>query len=299
MRIGPPTVGRRAFIGGLVASAGLFAGVGALPRAASAAPLADVRERGFLRVGLYDNNRPWSWDEGGKVMGIDADIARALADRFGVKPDLALFPADEEVADDLRNVVWRGGLLGFRKCDVMMHVPFDRTFAAQQDQVVILAPYYHESFGAACAPGMAECEGVPTEFRGKRLAAELDSIPDFYLIGNFGGILRKDVAHFNSGYDAVAAVKSGAADLAVATRAQIESAIATAPGDAAQARKGPLPAMLSPGWDVGIAVDEASRTLGFAIEEEMDAMMADGRMQAIFAAHGVAWRAADAVAPAA
>ncbi|WP_310019489.1 transporter substrate-binding domain-containing protein [Croceicoccus sp. BE223] len=297
-------MGRRSFIGALIGFAGTSlagAGVGALalPRIASAAPLAAVRERGVLRVGLYDNNRPWSWDEGGRVMGIDADIARAVAQTFGVSADLALFPADEEVSDDLRNVVWRGGLLGFRKCDVMMHVPFDRTFAAQQDQVAILAPYYHESFGAACAPGMTECEGMPTEFRGRRLAAELDSIPDFYLIGSFGGILRKDVAHFTSGYDAVAAVKSGEADLAVATRAQIEAAIATAPGDKARARKGPLPAMLSPGWDVGIAVDEASRTLGFAMEEEMDAMMADGRMKTIFAAHGVAWRPAQAAAPAA
>ena len=286
-------IGRRAFIGALAGSAGALA----LPRLAFPAPLADVRERGILRVGLYADNRPWSWNDGGKVAGIDADLARALAESFGVKTDLALFPADEEVSDDLRNVVWRGGLLGFRKCDVMMHVPFDRTFAAQQDQVVILAPYYHESFGAACSPGMAECEGMPTEFRGKRLAAELDSIPDFYLIGNFGGLLRKDVAHFSSGYEAVAAVKSGRADLAVATRAQIEAATATAPGEGIKARKGPLPAMLSPGWDVGIAVDEASRTLGFAIEEEMDAMMADGRMKAIFAAHGVAWQPAQAAAP--
>lgn len=286
------TYRRRAFLGGLAAGAGSLA----LPRISMGAPLANVRELGVLRVGLYTNNRPWSWEEGGKVMGIDADIARAVAESFGVRTDLALFPADEEVSDDLRNVVWRGGLLGFRKCDVMMHVPFDRTFAAQEDQVVILAPYYHEAFGAACSPGMAECEGTPTEFRGKRLAAEIDSIPDFYLIGSFGGILRPDVTHYTTGFEAVAAVKSGEADLAVATDAQIESALANAPGEGKR-RKGPLPAMLSPGWDIGIAVDEKSRSLGFAIEEEMDAMMADGRMAEIFARYGVTWRPANAVAP--
>lgn len=288
---------RRAFIGGLAASVGTLAAGLALPGAASAAPLADVRESGVLRVGLYAGNRPWSWDDGGKIAGIDADIARAVAAKLGVKTDLALFTADEDVSDDLRNVVWRGGLLGFRKCDVMFHVPFDRTFAAQQDQVVILAPYYREGFGAACGDGMDACEGVPTEFRGRKLAAELDSIPDFYLIGNFGGILRPSVTHFPSGYEAVAAVKAGTADMAVATDAQIEAALASAPGASARRRKGPLPAMLSPGWDVGIAVNEASRSLGFAIEEEMDAMMADGRMAAIFAAHGVSWRPAAAVAP--
>jgi len=292
------TYRRRAILGGLAASAAGIAAMGALPRTALGAPLAKVRELGVLRVGLYQGNRPWSYEEGGKVMGIDADIARALADHFGVSADLALFPADEEVSDDLRNAVWRGGLLGFRKCDVMMHVPFDRDFAAQEDQVVILSPYYREGFGAACAPGMADCEGMPTEFRGKRLAAEIDSIPDFYLIGNFGGILRGDVTHYTSGYEAVAAVKSGKADLAVATDAQIEAALAAAPGEGKR-RTGPLPAMLSPGWDIGIAVDEKSRSLGFAIEEEMEAMMADGRMAQIFARHGVTWRPAAAVTPAA
>ncbi|AKM10709.1 substrate-binding periplasmic protein [Croceicoccus naphthovorans] len=285
------TYGRRAFLGGLAASAGSLA----LPRMTQAAPLANVKELGVLRVGLYSGNRPWSYEEGGKVLGIDADIARAVADSFGVKTDLALFPADEEVSDDLRNVVWRGGLLGFRKCDVMFHVPFDRDFAAKEDQVVILAPYYRESFGAACSSGLPECEGTPTEFRGRRLAAELDSIPDFYLIGSFGGILRPDVTHYTTGFEAVAAIKDGRADLAVATDAQIESALAKAPGGDAKRRKGPLPAMLSPGWDVGIAVDEKSRSLGFAIEEEMDAMMASGRMAEIFSAHGVTWRPANAV----
>lgn len=288
------TVGRRAFVAGLAA----LAGSAALPPMARAAPLADVREAGVLRVGLYAANRPWSWDDGGKVAGIDADIARAVAATLGVKTDLALFPADEEVSDDLRNVVWRGGLLGFRKCDVMFHVPFDRAFAAKEDQVAILAPYYREGFGAACSPDMDACEAMPTEFRGRKLAAELDSIPDFYLIGSFGGILRPSVAHFDTGYDAVAAVKAGKAELAVATDAQIDSALATAPGDTARRRKGPLPAMLSPGWDVGIAVNEASRSLGFAIEEAMDAMIADGRMAAIFAAHGVTWRPAAATATA-
>lgn len=283
-------IGRRAFIGGLAGMAGSLA----LPHATSAAPLAKVRELGVLRVGLYANNRPWSWEEGGKVMGIDADIARAVAESLGVRADLALFPADEEVSDDLRNVVWRGGLLGFRKCDVMMHVPFNRDFAAQEDMVVILAPYYHESFGAACTAGLPECEGLPTEFRGKRLAAEIDSIPDFYLIGSFGGILRPDVTHYTTGYEAVAAVKDGRADLAVATDAQIESALAHAPGADARRRNGPLPAMLSPGWDIGIAVDERSRSLGFTMEEEMDAMIASGRMAEVFARYGVSWRAAQA-----
>lgn len=279
--------GRRDVLRGLAAAAGALA----LPSLARAAPLEKVRSLGVLRIGLYADNRPWSWDEGGKPAGIDADLARALAEALGVRADIALFLADEDLSDDLRNVVWRGGLLGFQACDVMLHVPFDRQLMAREDNVVFLAPYYRESFGAVCGEG-ADCEAMPVRWKGRRIAAELDSIPDFYLLGHAGGALARDVVHVPTGYGAVAAVAKGEADAAVASVAQIEAGMKDTPAGALKRRKGFLPAMLSPGWDVGIAVKENSRSLGFALEEQMTAMMADGRMAALFARHGVTWRPA-------
>ncbi|MCJ2182647.1 transporter substrate-binding domain-containing protein [Novosphingobium sp. 1949] len=289
---------RRSLLKGLIATAGTLA-VPALLRPAPllAAPLAKVRELGVLRVGLYTDNRPWSWDEGGKPAGIDVDLARALAESLNVRADIALFPADEELSDDLRNVVWRGGLLGFQRCDVMLHVPFDRTIMQQEDNVVFLAPYYRENFGAACAADAGNCEVVPAQFKGRPVAAELDSVPDFYLLGHAGGALAKDVVHKRTGYEAIAALGDGEADFAVATRAQIEAVLADEPNAGIRKRKGPLPMMLSPGWDIGIAVREDSRNLGFALEETIDAMIADGRMSALFARHGVGWQPALASQP--
>ncbi|MFX9097338.1 hypothetical protein ABTN72_20285, partial [Acinetobacter baumannii] len=78
---------------------------------------------------------------GGKLRGIDVDLAQALASALGVRADVVDFPAADDLAADLRNVVWRGGLLGFRPCDIMMHVPFDRELMLENDQVAILAPY--------------------------------------------------------------------------------------------------------------------------------------------------------------
>ena len=264
-----------------------------------AAPIAKVKELGVLRVGLYNDNRPWSWEQDGKPVGIDADLARALAEGLGVRADLALFIADEEVSDDLRNVVWRGGLLGFQRCDVMLHVPFDRTLMQSEDNCVFLAPYYRETFGAACAADAGNCEVVPAQFKGRPIAAELDSVPDFYLLGHAGGILAPNLVHKRSGYEAISALADGEAEFAVATRAQIEAAMADAPDSGIRKRQGPLPMMLSPGWDVGIAVKEDSRNLGFALEEQIDAMIADGRMKALFARHGVDWQPALASQPAA
>jgi ABC-type amino acid transport substrate-binding protein len=278
---------RRALIGGAAALATLVA----FPPLAEAAPLAKVKALGVLRVAVYRDNRPWSWEKDGKLVGIDVDLAKAIAERLGVRADVAQITADESVDDDLRNAVWKGGLLGFMPADIMLHIPFDRTFAARNDQVAIIAPYYRETFQFACTRGGLECDAPPTQWRGKRLAAELDSIPDFYLIGAFGGILSKDVVHYMSGTEAVTAMADGKADGVLASRAQIETVLHEKAEARVDRRKMPLPAFASPGWDIGMAVKENSRTLGDAVEEIMAAMAASGQLQALFAAHGVSYAA--------
>lgn len=279
---------RRGVLTGAAAALGLLAPA----RSLMAAPLDKVRELGVLRVGLYRDNRPWSWEEGGHAAGIDADLARAIADGLGVKADLAFFTADEDVSDDLRNVIWRGGLLGFRTCDLMMHAPFDMRFAAKEERAVFIAPYAREEFSAICSPQTKDCDMPPQRFVGNKVGAELDSIPDFYLMGSFGGILRSDVVHFTTGYEAAAAVQDGAVEMAVASRAEIEAALFDRPDAAAKRRKSPLPMMMSNGWDIGMAVRDDSRSLGAAVENIVADMAEDGRLAAIFAQYGVTWQPA-------
>lgn len=278
---------------GLIGGAGAALALGLMSGGLSAAPLAKVKALGTIRVVVYKNNRPWSWEEGGKLIGLDADLAQAIATRLGVRADVAQLVADESADDDLRNGVWKGGLLGFTPGDLMLHVPFDRVFASRNDQVAIIAPYYRESFGLAGGNGMA-VEAMPTEWKGRKLAVELDSIPDFYLIGSFGGVLAKDVTHYPTGSEAVAAAMAGQADAVLASRAQIEEGAHQAGGKALTLRKGLLPAFASPGWDIGMAVKENSRTLGDAVEEITTAMTASGEMKALFARYGVTWMPANA-----
>jgi ABC-type amino acid transport substrate-binding protein len=282
---------RRGFLAGLAGAGAALTLGGPL----GAAPLARVKELGLLRVGLYADNRPWSWDRGGgRPAGIDVDLAMSIAEQLGVKSEIALFTADEDLSDDLRNVIWRGGLLGFRRCDLMLHVPFDMQLSAREDQVVFVAPYYREEFTALCSPQTRDCNMPPQRFVGSKVGAELDSIPDFYLTGGFGGVLRGDVRHYPTGHAAALAVHDGEVEMAVATRAQIEAAMAERGGAGAKLRKSPLPMMPSSGWDIGMAVREDSRSLGFAVEEIVAAMAGDGRMTALFASHGVTWQAAAA-----
>lgn len=285
-------VGRRAVLGA-IGALGLGAALRATPLAA--APLAKVKADGVLRVGVYQDNRPWSWNDGGKLRGIDVDLAQALASALGVRADVVDFPAADDLAADLRNVVWRGGLLGFRPCDIMMHVPFDRELMLENDQVAILAPYYREGFAMVCGNEQDNCEVPPPQFKGKRLGVETGTVSDAYLLGSFGGVLRADVQHFASGFDAVSAIGSGRIDVALATRAQAEAAQAAQPKppvNPIRRRRSAIPMMTIPGWDVAMAVKENSRSLGDAVEEITAAMIADGRMAALFGAHGVTWQAA-------
>lgn len=119
-----------------------------------------------------------------------------------------------------------------------------------------------------------------------RLVAELDSIPDFYLSGSFGGVLRPDVKHLTSGQAAIDAVKTGDADVAMASRAQIEHALHGG-SKTVKVRKGPLPALPSPGWDIGMAVKDDSRDLADALDTMIAGFRTDGTLDAIFARYGV------------
>ena len=277
---------RRAFL----SSAAVAALLGLVSQAAKAAPLGKVKDLGVLRVAVYKDNRPWSWRKDGKLVGIDVDLAQALARGLGVRADIAELVADESADDDLRNGVWKGGLLGFQPADIMLHVPFDRAFAARNDQVAIIAPYYRENFQFAAVKGEMDVNAAPDQYRGKRLAVEIDSIPDFYLIGTAGGALARDVVHYPGGAEAVLAVTQGQADGVLASRAQIDAILHDTAATNIDRRTMPLPAFTSAGWDIGMAVKENSRNLGDAVEAILATMTASGEMEAIFKAHGVTYQ---------
>jgi ABC-type amino acid transport substrate-binding protein len=271
-------IGRRAFLAGGVAAA-------LLPHGAAAASLDKLKAAGVLRVAVYRDFAPWSWRRNGTLVGIDVDFAQALAASLGLRAEMVDFMADEDVGDDLRNMIWRGPLIGGSVADVMMHVPYDRAFSLANDRAVFVAPYYREGFQMACGID-TDCEVAPPQLKGKRLVAELDSIPDFYLSGSFGGVLRGDVQHLPSGDAALTAVREGRADAVLATRAQVEHALAGGE-PRVKVRRGPLPALPSPGWDVGLAVKDDSRDLGDALERSVAALQADGTLARIFARYGV------------
>lgn len=46
---------------------------------------ADIAEKGAIDVGVYFNYAPFTYEEGGKLEGIEADLARAVGEKLGVE----------------------------------------------------------------------------------------------------------------------------------------------------------------------------------------------------------------------
>jgi ABC-type amino acid transport substrate-binding protein len=267
----------------MVATLPLAAG---FSRFAAAAPLDKVMQKGTLRIAVYRDNPPWSWRQEGKLVGIDVDLGRALADRLGVKSEFMELTADENMDDDLRNAVWKGSILGEPVADVMMHVPYDREFGLRNEMAVLTGPYHRESFALACDPARTDCQGALTDMAGSSIAVETDSVPDFYLTGAFGGRLRGDVLHHLSAAAAMADLITGQAGAAMATLAQVELG-QKASGRKLVVRRGPFPGLAKQGWDIGIAVKTDSRDLGYKLEDVIAGLMADGAIAGIFATYGI------------
>ena len=132
----------------------LFAAIAGL-ESVGARPLDKVRETGVLRVAVYQDYKPYSWRENGRTVGIDVEIAEALAQSLSARLDLFELRADDDINDDLRNGVWRGSVIGAAPGDVMLHVPYDRRLEQQNDRVALFGPYHVDGMAMVVDPAKA------------------------------------------------------------------------------------------------------------------------------------------------
>ncbi len=273
---------RRRILAGLATTAALP--LAALPQAASARPLDDIAARGRLRVAVYRDFAPFSCRKDGQLVGIDVDIAGRIAAALGVKLDVAEQTPGETVSDDLRVAVWRGSLFGGEIADIMMHAPYDRAFGQMNPEAVLFAPYHQEGFALARNPARVPSATLAV-FPDEPIAVELNSVPDFVLLGLQGGRLRDRIIHCPTPEAAIAKLTSGEASAVLAPRSQIEATLGPRADDF------PITPLILPGmaasrWNIGLATKENSRDLVYAAGDVITAMIEDGSMTAIFRAHG-------------
>lgn len=272
---------RRRLLAGLAATATPLA---LRIRPASARPLDEVVERGYLRVAVYRDFPPFSFRRDGKLVGIDVDLAGRIAEKLGVRLDVFEQTAGETVADDLRVAVWRGSLFGTESADVMMHIPYDQEFGLRNPEAVLFSPYHHEVFALARNPSRVRSAMLAT-LPDEPIAVEVDSVPDFFLLGMQGGRLRERIVHCPTPEAAVEKLVGGEASAVLGPLSQLQAALGARVEDFPVTVVA-LPGMMTSNWNIGMATKENSRDLAYAIGDAVAALTEDGSMAAIFQRYG-------------
>ncbi|WP_230971531.1 substrate-binding periplasmic protein [Nitrogeniibacter aestuarii] len=249
---------------------------------AQARSLEDVQSSGTLTVAVYKDFAPFSDEQ----KGIDVDIAKALAERLGVKVSFLPFDADESMDDDLRNMVWRGTLLGYGPADVMLHVPTEPMFANRNKEVKIFGAYFRDTLQIA-----RNLERVP-ELRdmgvldNEPVGVEIDSMGSSLLATPFGGHRANDIHHYEDMNEAFSDLKAGKISAVLSLGSQAQAAMSKIEGFRVEIA--PLPGRVPPaGWEFGLAVKSEFEDLAGALDKAIAEMAADGTLDRIFAEHGV------------
>lgn len=270
-------------------AAGALALAGLIPSATAAAAELELQQPGTLRVAVYANFPPYS--AAGK--GVDVALGRALAEQLGLQPQIVEFPADEDMKDDLRNMVWRGHYLGTKPGDVMLHVPVDTHFASVNPQVRIFAPYHLETLALARLP-----ERVPQPsntvaesfevFTTEKIGVELDTHSSDFLLHILDGRLKPNIVHFPNLAAAVEAMRRGEIAAAMGTRTELEGAI----GGGTDIALDPLsmPELRIRPWPLGMAIRQDSDRLADALSKALAELQRSGALAKIFTDHGLSHR---------
>lgn len=252
-----------------------------------------LRARGALEVAVYDRYPPYSSQQDGKPVGIDVDVAAALAKALGLELKLRVVRAGEDMDDDLRNNVWKGSVLGGGVADVMMHVGADPEYMKRQKQATIFAPYYHESVGVMVNPQRVRSYQGIGQLVGHKVAIERDSIGDLFLSSGsaYNGEFRESLSRFPSALEAVQAYVRGDTDAVIAGRGELLGLIGPAGGKPTEVHPLLFGGLFRGDWDVGLAVKSDNPRLREALAAAMDKLAASGELAAIFARHGVEYAA--------
>lgn len=254
--------------------------------------LDEITARGTITIGMYEDFAPYSYRDGDEIKGTDVDVAQLIAEALGVKAEIELRRADENVDADLRDHVWRGPVADPGKVvNVMLHMPIDRELALRNELVAMGGAYAAEKIVLAWSK--SQLGDIPTmaDFTEYKIAVENDSIADFYLSGFAGGGIVKNILHQPTMAGALKLLIDGEAAGVMGPMAQIEHGLSGLGALRDKFGVGKtLPAGLSQGqWSYGFAVRMNYRDLYYAVEQVLADAAADGRMQAIFQKHGLTY----------
>lgn len=258
--------------------------------AANARPLDEVLQSKVLNVILYEDNEPFSWTDNGEIKGIDADIARAVAKKLGVEPNLILRMQGEQIEQDLRFNIVRGTFGGGIAGDVMFHVPVDREMIAAFKDAAIANPYFEQRVALALNPARVSQVTSFDAFRQHKIGVQIGTVSDYFLMRFAGGALVNSISHYIKPRQGVNEFKRGETTAILGVRSSLE-ALMRNQSVAAVWENPPMPGIVRGSWVLGTAVNERSRDLGHAVGSALTELAAQGDLKTITETYGVTYAA--------
>lgn len=252
--------------------------------------LDDIQDRGFINFAVYEDFPPFSYQEKGKLQGVDIDIGRLIAADLGVEARFLVTAANENVDGDLRNNIWRGKLIGGQIANVMLHIPYDRELGCRNEMVVLNGQYYNEQMAIAYAR-QAYREDPPTAayFRFDTVGVENDTLSDFYLSRFAGGQMVPNMRRYRTTEAAMSALAGGEVMAVMGPLAQLEHGLT----EDLSVHTPPFPGLAKASWTLGVAVRHNWRPLSYAVDDAIRYAVEDGRMAEIFKRHGLSYTRPD------
>lgn len=264
----------------------------------------DVISSGYIRIGVYKDFPPFSFEKDGQPAGVDIEIGKQIAKSMGVKFQVHWITPDENLEDDLRNNVWKGHYLDKDEenpmalkslADVMMRVPYDREFSYMRDstgamvneEVVMFGPYQSERWQVAYNSQKMKHVTTVAVFQYHPIGVEIDSLPAFYLTSANGGRMREKTHHYVNATAAYEGMESGEVSAVMAMRSEIDWLLYSRPNAAYKLGENSYPAMGKQQWDIGMAIKQTYRQLGYAVEDVVDGMVRSGQMAEVFKQYGL------------
>ena len=251
---------------------------------------------GELKVAVYKDFAPYSFEDQGQAKGVDVELAQALAKALGVRLQLIWAPPGEKLDDDLRDYIWRGSQLRNQQlADLMMRVPYDHDYAQTRnelgelnnDHVVMFGPYQSECWQVAYDRRRLDSVASVAVFEQHPIGVEVDSVPSFYLTSVFNGMLSAKTHHYPDVGQAFAAMKAGEVDAVMAMRGEIDWQVHQAADPQLALAENAYPNMGKQLWEIGMAVHESNRQLAYAVEEALEGLIRDGTLKALYAGYGL------------
>ena len=251
---------------------------------------------GEIKVAVYKDFAPYSFQDGDTPRGVDVELAQALAKAMGVQLTLIWAPAGEKLDDDLRDYIWRGSQLHNQQlADLMMRAPYDRNYAQKRNDqgelenghVVMFGPYQNEQWQVAYDRRRLDKIASVAVFEQHPIGVEVDSVPSFYLTSVFNGMLAAKTHHYPDVPQAFAAMKAGEVDAVMAMRGEIDWQVHEAHDPQLALAENAYPNMGKQRWEIGMAVHESNRQLAYAVEEALEGLIRDGSVQGIYSHYGL------------